>query len=187
MPLLMEAAPGFDESWRKHLEWWGDKDRGDFIDVSEFASYLVESFSAGTTLELRSVFATVERILQDGHLRRNLSWSESSKTYRRSHLTNHLGLLLSCRGSVRSVGQLGKRSTSYGKRATALLRVCFALRTNQRRSSEAARNGPTRRLNRTLEPTSEKHGDSAGVSLAGIKYDQGRTTRSCIRRFGLFV
>jgi len=34
LPLLMEKAPGFEESWRKHLEWWGEKERGDFNDIA---------------------------------------------------------------------------------------------------------------------------------------------------------
>jgi hypothetical protein len=66
MPLLMEAAPAFEESWRKHLEWWGDQERGDFNDVAEFAHYLVQSYAAGRTSELPPVFSTVEQILQDG-------------------------------------------------------------------------------------------------------------------------
>src|SRR5688572_9524954 len=66
LPLLMEATPGFEESWRKHLAWWGEKERGDFNDVAEFAQYVVESFTAGKTSELPAVFAALERILVEG-------------------------------------------------------------------------------------------------------------------------
>jgi hypothetical protein len=66
MPLLMKAAPGFEESWREHLKWWDGEERGDFNDIAEFAHYLVRSYAAGELSELPAVFATVERILQGG-------------------------------------------------------------------------------------------------------------------------
>ena len=66
MPLLREAAPGFEDAWRKHLETWGDEERGHFIDASEFANYVVRSCRDGNTSELAAVFAVIERILQNG-------------------------------------------------------------------------------------------------------------------------
>jgi hypothetical protein len=66
LPLLMEKAPGFEESWRKHLEWWGEKERGDFNDIAEFAQYVVDAYASSKTSELPAVFDTVERILEDG-------------------------------------------------------------------------------------------------------------------------
>jgi len=66
LPWLMEKAPGFEESWRKHLEWWGEKERGDFNDIAEFAQYVVDSYASGKTSELPGVFASVEQVLEDG-------------------------------------------------------------------------------------------------------------------------
>ncbi len=62
----MEAAPGFEERWRKHLDWWGDQTRGDFNDVAEFAHYIIESFATGKTSELPTVFEAIEQILEQG-------------------------------------------------------------------------------------------------------------------------
>jgi hypothetical protein len=59
LPLLMETTPEFEESWRKHLAWWGEKERGDFNDVAAFAQHVVDSFTAGKTSELPAVFAAV--------------------------------------------------------------------------------------------------------------------------------
>ena len=66
MPLLLEAAPGFDPAWRKHLAWWGGKERGAYNDVAEFAHYVVESYAASETAEFEAVFATVERVVREG-------------------------------------------------------------------------------------------------------------------------
>lgn len=66
MPELLAACPGFQEAWTKHLEWWGDAERGIFNDTGEFASYLVSSYQQGTTSEFDVAFRTIERILREG-------------------------------------------------------------------------------------------------------------------------
>jgi hypothetical protein len=66
IPLLREAAPGFEESWHKHLAWWGEKERGDFNDAGELAPYVFDSITSDKTSELPAVFAMIERILAEG-------------------------------------------------------------------------------------------------------------------------
>jgi hypothetical protein len=66
IPTLLAAAPGFQETWQRHLEWWGGEERGIFNDASEVASYVVESYAEGDTVELPALFAALERILREG-------------------------------------------------------------------------------------------------------------------------
>lgn len=66
MALLLEACPGFQPTWEKHLEWWNGEEAGAYNDASEFARYLVEAFERGQTSEFPAAFATIERILNEG-------------------------------------------------------------------------------------------------------------------------
>jgi hypothetical protein len=66
IPTLLAAAPGFHETWQRHLAWWKGEERGLFADASEVAGYVVESYAEGDTRELPALFAALERILQDG-------------------------------------------------------------------------------------------------------------------------
>jgi hypothetical protein len=66
IPTLLAAAPGFQETWQRHLAWWEGEERGIFNDASEFASYVVESYAEGDTAELPALFAALERILREG-------------------------------------------------------------------------------------------------------------------------
>lgn len=66
IPSLLAAAPGFAGAWSEHLEYWGDDERGIFIDAGEFAHYVVRSYADGNTAEFVAVFATLETILREG-------------------------------------------------------------------------------------------------------------------------
>jgi len=66
VPMLLAACAGFEPAWREHLESWGDEERGEFNDASEFAHYLVESYERGDTSEFPAAFATLETIFADG-------------------------------------------------------------------------------------------------------------------------
>jgi hypothetical protein len=66
LTLLRDAAPGFDDSWRKHRESWGGQEPGDFNDAAALAHYLVRCYAAGQTAELPVVFGAIERILREG-------------------------------------------------------------------------------------------------------------------------
>ena len=64
--MLLEACPGFEKTWKEHLNWWGGEEAGEFNDVAEFARYLVESFEKGQTSEFPAAFAVIEEILNKG-------------------------------------------------------------------------------------------------------------------------
>ncbi len=66
MPLLLDACPGFQPAWQKHLDWWNGEEPGVYNDTSEFARYLVESFESGQTAEFPAAFSAIERILNEG-------------------------------------------------------------------------------------------------------------------------
>lgn len=66
MPLLLEACPGFEPAWQKHLDWWKDEEPGAYNNTSEFARYLVESFESGQSSEFPAAFSAIERILNEG-------------------------------------------------------------------------------------------------------------------------
>lgn len=68
VPLLLEACPTAVPAWEEHLVWWdGKEERGGFNDVNVFARHIVESYARGVTTECEALFATVERILNDGN------------------------------------------------------------------------------------------------------------------------
>jgi hypothetical protein len=66
MPMLLEACPGFQTAWQRHLESWGGEEPGTYNDASEFAHYLVDSYEGGVTSEFPAAFATLETIFADG-------------------------------------------------------------------------------------------------------------------------
>jgi len=66
VPLLLEACPTAQPAWQEHLAWWKGKEAGGFNDVNVFAHHIVESYAKGLTAECRALFATVERILEEG-------------------------------------------------------------------------------------------------------------------------
>jgi hypothetical protein len=66
VPLLIEACPTVLQSWEEHLAWWKGEEAGAFNDVSVFAHHIVDSYANQRTAECASLFATVERILEEG-------------------------------------------------------------------------------------------------------------------------
>jgi hypothetical protein len=66
VPLLLEACPTAQRSWEEHLDYWKGEEAGAFNDVSVFAQHIVESYAKHLTAECASLFATVERILEEG-------------------------------------------------------------------------------------------------------------------------
>ncbi len=66
VPLLLEACPTARSSWEDHLAWWKGENAGPFNDVSVFAHHVVDSYSKGLTAECAPLFATVERIIEEG-------------------------------------------------------------------------------------------------------------------------
>jgi hypothetical protein len=63
---LLNAIPSARTRWDQHLEYWGDDERGDYLDMAEFAHHIVECYRNGETDELPSVFALIERFVTEG-------------------------------------------------------------------------------------------------------------------------
>jgi hypothetical protein len=66
MPMFLAACPGFQQQWQEHQEWWADQEAGGFIDIAEFARYLVESVESGNTSEFPAAFTILEELLTEG-------------------------------------------------------------------------------------------------------------------------
>src|SRR5262245_52135127 len=66
VPLLLEACPTAQRRWEEHLAYWKGEEAGDFNDVSIFAYHIVDCCAKHLTAECASLFATVERILEEG-------------------------------------------------------------------------------------------------------------------------
>lgn len=66
MPSLLELCPDFRPRWEEHLQYWGDDERGIFIDTAEFVHYLVASYERGNTGDFPAVFSRVEAIITNG-------------------------------------------------------------------------------------------------------------------------
>jgi hypothetical protein len=66
MPLFLVACPGFQQQWQEHKEWWAEEEAGGFIDIAEFARYLVESYERKSTSEFSAAFTILEKILEEG-------------------------------------------------------------------------------------------------------------------------
>jgi hypothetical protein len=63
---LLGALPSANALWEEHLAWWGDKERGHFNDMSEFARHIVECCERGQTEEFAAAFALIERFITEG-------------------------------------------------------------------------------------------------------------------------
>ena len=67
IPKLLEVCPEFQAHWNEHLEYWGDEARGDYIDIAEFARFVVDCYANGRTERFPQIFEAVEALLKDGH------------------------------------------------------------------------------------------------------------------------
>ena len=45
--LFIDICPELRKAWEEHLEYWGDDDRGDYIDISVLAHFIVDSYKEG--------------------------------------------------------------------------------------------------------------------------------------------
>lgn len=66
MPLLLEACPGFEPTWREHRDSWDGEEPGIYNDTGAFAEYLVACCARGETSEFERAFATIERLVCEG-------------------------------------------------------------------------------------------------------------------------
>lgn len=67
MPALVSACPSFEERWHESIsDLPYAEGRGVYIDLGEFAAHLVDLLERDETAEFPMVFATVERLFDDG-------------------------------------------------------------------------------------------------------------------------
>jgi len=67
IPKLLEVCPEFQAQWNEHLKYWGDEARGDYIDIAEFARFVVDCYANGRTQRFPQMFEAVEALLKHGH------------------------------------------------------------------------------------------------------------------------
>ena len=66
VPLFIDICPELRKAWEEHLEYWGDDDRGDYIDISVLAHFIVDSYKEGHTECFDKIFVLIEEILNNG-------------------------------------------------------------------------------------------------------------------------
>ena len=66
---FLKMCPEFSGVWNAHLEYWGDDERGEYIDIAEFARFLVDSYAEGRTERFPEIFAEIECLLLEGNTR----------------------------------------------------------------------------------------------------------------------
>ena len=67
IPSLLKACPDFAPVWKAHVAYWANEQRGHYIDMSEFAHFLVKSVSAGKVKCLPEAFQVIETLLNQGN------------------------------------------------------------------------------------------------------------------------
>ncbi len=66
VPEFLARCPRLKSDWDRHLEIWGDKERGTFNDMAVIAHYLVRCFENDQLDEFPIAFAVIERCFTDG-------------------------------------------------------------------------------------------------------------------------
>jgi hypothetical protein len=64
---FLAVCPAFATPWQAHLTYWGDDQRGDYIDIAVVAHFVVESFEKKQIEPLPAIFGVAEEILRSGH------------------------------------------------------------------------------------------------------------------------
>jgi hypothetical protein len=68
LPLLVEACPEFESTWREFLAEWSEEPGPPphYLALSDFARHLSAVLARGDEATLRRVFAAVERLIVEG-------------------------------------------------------------------------------------------------------------------------
>jgi hypothetical protein len=64
---FIEMCPELQKRWDDHLEYWGKEDRGDYIDISVVAHFIVDSLKEGLTENYDKIFSLIEEKLNEGN------------------------------------------------------------------------------------------------------------------------
>lgn len=67
MPRFIELCPELQKSWDAHLKYWSEDERGDYIDISVLAHFIVDRFNEGRTESFDKIFELIEEILNKGN------------------------------------------------------------------------------------------------------------------------
>ncbi len=67
IPRFLEVCPSFQQRWDEHLAYWAGEPAGDYLDISELAHHVVESYAAGDRSCLPAIFQLTEELLRTGH------------------------------------------------------------------------------------------------------------------------
>lgn len=66
IPLLLVSCPGFQPIWDKHRELWEGEEAGIYNDLSEFATFIVDSYARQDLEPVAAAFAAIEQLLDEG-------------------------------------------------------------------------------------------------------------------------
>lgn len=65
--MFLEICPEFQIQWNEHLQYWGNQERGEYIDISEFARFVVDCYASGKIERFPQIFEKIEALLTNGH------------------------------------------------------------------------------------------------------------------------
>src|SRR5882724_5766857 len=66
VPTLLEACPSFGPAWTENLKEWGGESCGLYIDLGEFAHYIVKAYENGQWHDVTAAFDALEKLLVEG-------------------------------------------------------------------------------------------------------------------------
>ena len=61
---LMNFLPGIEKSWKEHLEYWGNEERGSYNDIEVLVGYVVDQYKVGNTGFLPRFFNEIAKLLK---------------------------------------------------------------------------------------------------------------------------
>lgn len=64
--LILAKCPAFAPAWEKHRAYWEGEEGGIYIDMSEFAHFIVNCYSRQEMEPITSAFEVIERLLVEG-------------------------------------------------------------------------------------------------------------------------
>jgi hypothetical protein len=66
IPKFLEIYPEFQQRWKEHLNDWDGESPGYYLDLAEFARFLVDQYESNLTNKFAEVFDQIERFLMEG-------------------------------------------------------------------------------------------------------------------------
>ena len=66
MKLAIKKFPEFQESWQRHLKYWGNDERGLCTDMSEFSQFTTDLIIQNKVKTLPEIFDFIESLIVEG-------------------------------------------------------------------------------------------------------------------------